>query len=120
MSAYVRELLMDNAIGRSALEDRVDFHDSVRRLYYRGIVSSRHVRALRAYLAGYSVDEIRLVLPNAKDLLIQIFAALEQDTQYQDEHIVRVGIQKYPKYAKIAPAIRRQLVKMSLNPEERL
>jgi hypothetical protein len=110
MAAYVRELLVDSIYGRSLVEDVVDLNNGIKKLLDQGVLTTTHIRVLKMYLSGYSLSELLLHQPNAKELLTQALASIEKETRYFDEHIIQMGLSRYPKYKKITEALRRQIM----------
>lgn len=110
MSVYVRELLVDSIYGRSLVEDVVDLNNGIKHLLEIGVLSTTHICVLKMYLSGYSLSELLLRYPNAKELLNQAFASIEKETHYFDEHIIQLGLKKHPRLKKITDALRRQMM----------
>jgi hypothetical protein len=85
----------------------------LKQLLAEGRITMLHIRLVWMYVSGYSVEEMVQRVPNAEDLLRYTFSCLEQTTRYSDDFIINMGLSKYPKYKKIAPALRRHMVKLS-------
>lgn len=118
MSLYIRELLLDSAHRNISLETRVDLNQGIRALVHRGDVPSITMRLVVLYMSGYSISELLEIAGNAKELLGTFFAQLASEIDYTDEHVIRAGLQRYPRYEKIAPALRRRMYRLQRSFEE--
>lgn len=117
MSVYVRELLIDLVGGISNCRDtKIDLQQALQRCLDKGIITQQHIYVLNAYLAGYSVQEMK---PGSNSKLIQVLAALEQESRYTDDIFLDQMLVKYPKYRKIKMPLRTRLVKDSLDFDRR-
>ena len=129
MSAYITELLLDLLYSRLDVVSRCDIQQSVQKLLDTDQINEMHILALDTYLSGCSITEIKngvtlypgvkdkhgnnlekyVYIPNVDELLIQILALIEEISQYTDELFLQYGLGLYPKYKKIAPALRNKL-----------
>ena len=117
MSAYVRELLIDLVGGISNCQDtKIDLQQALQRCLDKGIITQQHINVLNAYLEGYSLQEMK---PGSNSKLIQVLAALEQESRYTDDIFLDQMLVKYPKYRKIKMPLRTRLVKDSLDFDRR-
>lgn len=118
MSAYVRELLFDLVDGVSSCTDAwIDFQQALDQCLEKHLISEEHIYVLDRYLTGYTVQEIDRDVKGAYSKLIQVLAVLEQESQYTDDSFLERMLVKYPKYRKIKPALRRRLIKYSIDVE---
>lgn len=118
MSAYVRELLFDlYECKRLSLEEKCDIEQALATLLARNEITRRHIFLLRLYLSGYAIFELEQIETDVRSILLTILNGIERETRYRDEHVVTMGLSRYPKLARIRQAFLRRIEQLSLDLE---
>jgi len=112
MAAYIRAVLEDCIAGKVDNVTKIDIAMAVAKLRESGVLTMRHVVCLGRHLCGYTPSELYVDFPDWETLLIQSYAAIEQESGVTDESFVRSCIAQYPKYAKVMPALVRRMHEM--------
>lgn len=115
MSVYVRELITDAFHGRTDDLTRLDLEIALDIIITSGAISRNDLLCMRLYLAGYTVDEIDLVQPNARDILIKCFSLLETVSEYKDEILIEKQVKRDPRLGKIKPYVKRLFSEASVS-----
>lgn len=118
MSVYVRELLFDLFESRRlSVEERCDIEQALRAMLARNEITKHHIRLLRLYVSGYTLFELEHIDRNVRSMLLAVLNGIERETCYRDEHVVDMGLSRYPKLARIRQALLRKAQQLSLDLE---
>jgi len=120
LSAYIKELMLDYGKARRSLIERADIECSLNRLLKTGQINALHIRVLDLFISGYTLTElnnwVRAWFPNRsgviETVLIQVLSLLEAETGYTDDVFLAYALRLFPRYKKIAKALRNDLFDM--------
>lgn len=109
MAALIKELLVDLVYYNLDHISRIDIEYGLTKLYKTNQISALQIRLLDQYLSGYTIIELQVEYPNVAELLVSVLCLLEHEIQYTDESFLQLGLTMYPRYGKIADALRQRL-----------
>lgn len=108
MAVYVRALLEDMVHDKGDPTTRIDLLQSVNRLLDTKQLTPEHVRLMKLHLHGYKASELWFLNRNIDTMLTQAYALIEEQSGYTDEVLLQRGVNLFPAYGKILPALREQ------------
>jgi len=111
MAGYIKELLHDVFDEKCDIHTRVDLIGTITALYRSGQLTFDQILCLWYYYSGYSVNELNLRFPAAKELLIAALGLIEDKSGYKDEQFLNSAFKKYPKYIANARAYQRRIIR---------
>jgi hypothetical protein len=109
---YVRALLMDIIHNKGSTITALDLGATVQLLIETGQLTPHHIDVVRGDICGYTLCELAVVYPNAVHLLNQAYALIAETSGYTDDTLLNRGINLYPKYRKILPALRNRMAEV--------
>jgi hypothetical protein len=108
MGAYVQALMEDIVHGRGDALAALDLKVTIARLIATGQLNRDHLTMLRKHLAGYTLGELELECAAAYTYLVQSYALIAEESGYTDESFLQRGVNLFPQYKKILPALRHK------------
>jgi len=95
--AYVRELLREMVEESLPVLSGADIDLGIKTLLETKQISPLHIKLSLLFSEGYTLDELKVYIPNAEELLISFFSLLSETIQYFDEIIVQIWLNRIQK-----------------------
>jgi hypothetical protein len=115
MAVYVRALLEDVIHGKSDPVTKVDLTMAIDVLLATKQLTPLHIQLMRKHLQGYSPTEIYPISGRIEPMLTQAYALIAEQSGYTDEQLLQRGVNMFPQYGKILPALRERALILGRN-----